>query len=83
MRSKNSPNPRHKTGTAHQTPAPKGQKKTAQDEVQDVSPDEVLGNPRKNIQAPQGSNGPRPKSVTEATMAKFLNRGPELGRRNE
>ncbi len=36
-------------------PAPKGRQKTAQDKVHDASPDEVLGNPRKKIQAPQGA----------------------------
>ena len=41
-------------------PAPKGRKKTAQDKVQDASPDEVLGNPRKKIQAPQGAKQIKP-----------------------
>jgi hypothetical protein len=63
MRSKNSPKPRHKTGTARQTPAPKGRKKTAQDEVQDASPDEVLGNPKKMIQAPHGRETDRAQNT--------------------
>jgi hypothetical protein len=49
-------------------PAPKGRKKTAQDEVQDASPDEVLGKPRKKIQAPHGRATDRTQnSLTAAT----------------
>ena len=45
-------------------PAPKGRKTIAQDKVQDASPDEVLGNPRKKTQAPQGAKQIKPTYLT-------------------
>jgi hypothetical protein len=44
-------------------PAPEGRQTIAQDEVQDASPDEVLGKPRKKIQAPQGAHQKRTRSA--------------------
>jgi hypothetical protein len=47
----------------HETPAPKGRKKTTQDEVHDASPDEVLGKTQKKFQAPHGSQTDRAKNT--------------------
>jgi len=61
MRSKNSPKARHKTGTTHQTPAPKGRKKTAQDEV--------LGTPQKKRFRPRREqDSPRPEFQVGTAM---------------
>src|SRR5580692_9169991 len=61
-------------------PAPKGRKKTAQDEVQDASPDEALGNPEKRPRPRRGAAAPArlPEDFTQRSF--FLSRQRNRGR---